>query len=99
MASFLSSKQARNLSEVRNILAHLKCDLVLLTDDTFPDEDLERLSLLPAGIEPPELLSLTFLSWTCNYRDARDVRNVVKAVNLLLAVRDGVAGSPSPAWV
>lgn len=39
---------ARNLSEVRSILAQMKCDLVLLTDDTFPDEDLERLYLLPA---------------------------------------------------
>lgn len=84
---------ARNLSEVRSILAYLKCDLVLLTDETFPDEDLERLYLLPADIEPPELLSLAFLSWTYNYRDERDVRNVVKAVNLLLAVRDGNGSS------
>lgn len=80
---------ARNLSEARNILAQLKCDLVLLTDETFPDEELERLYLLPAEIEPPELLSLTLLSWTYHYRDGRDVRSVVKAVNLLLAIHNG----------
>lgn len=87
---------ARSLSEVRSILEHLKCDLLLLTDEAFPDEDLERLYLLPADIEPPELLSLTFLSWTYNYRDGRDVRNVVKAVNLLLAVRDGNGPASGP---
>jgi hypothetical protein len=84
---------ARNLSEVRTILEHLQCDLVLLTDDPFPDEDLKRLYLLLEGSELPELLSLTFLSWTYNYRNGRDMRNVVKAVNLLLAVRDGAGPS------
>lgn len=77
---------ARNLEEVRTILAHLKCDLMLLTDDTFPDEDLERLYLLPAEIEPPELLSLTLLSRTHSYRETGDISIIIKAVHLLLVV-------------
>jgi hypothetical protein len=76
---------ARNFSEVRTTLGHLKCDLLLLTDDTFPEEDLERLYLLPEDVEPPELLSLTFHSWTSNHRDGRDVRSTIKAMKLLLA--------------
>lgn len=87
---------ARTLLEVRSILAQVKCDLMLLTDDTFPDEDLERLYLLPVGIEPPDLVSLTFLSWTSNYRDMRDVKSIAKAVKLLISIRELSAGVPFP---
>ena len=90
---------ARNLSEVRTILGHLKCDLglILLMNDTFPAEDPAQLYLLPADIEPKDVLSLTFLSWTYNYWDTRDVSSIVKAVNLLLAVRDGNGPAGGPA--
>jgi hypothetical protein len=40
----------------------------------------------PEDVEPSELLSLTFLSWTYNYGDGRDVRSIVEGVKLLLAV-------------
>lgn len=86
---------ARSLSEVHHILEHLKCDLLLLTDSTFPEEDLERLYLLPAEVEPPALLDLTFLCWTYNYQEAKDVRSVVKALNLLLSVRNAPQELPS----
>jgi len=79
---------ARSLSEVHHILAHLKCDLLLLTDNTFPEEDVERLYLLPVEVEPPALLDLTFLCRTYNYRDATDVRSVVNALNRFLSVRE-----------
>ena len=87
---------ARSLAEVRNILQHLKSDVFLLTDATFLEEDLKRLSLFPPEVEPPALLSVAFLSCMYDYRDERDVRNIVKAVKLLLSVRDGTRESPSP---
>jgi hypothetical protein len=83
---------ATSLSQVRSILAHLRCDLFLLTDPTFPEEDLERLYLLPEGVEAPAWLSVAFLSWTYNYRDPTSIKSVVKAVNLLLTVRDSPLG-------
>lgn len=83
---------ATSLEQVRSILVHLKCDLFLLIDPTFPEEELERLYLLPEGIEPPAWLSATFLSCTSNHRDKRDIKSIVKAVKLLLSVRDNPPG-------
>jgi hypothetical protein len=87
---------ATSLSEARNLLGHLRCDLLLLTDGTFPEADLECLYVLPGHIEPPDLLSVTFLSETYNYRDERDVKSMVKAVKLFLAVRDASPGVLAP---
>lgn len=86
---------ARSLSEVHHILAHLKCDFLLLTDGTFPAEDLERFSLHPAEVEPPALLDLTFLCRTYDYHEAADVWSVVKALNRLLSIRDALQEPPS----
>lgn len=87
---------ATSLHQVRNILAHLHCDLFVLTDEAFPEEDLERLCRLLAGTDPPTLFNLTFLSSTYDYHDHADVKNVVKAVNLLLSLRDKPACGAHP---
>ena len=86
---------ATSLFHVRTILAHLKCDLFLLTDNPFPEDDLERLYLLPGEVESPALLNLTFLSCTYNYREKADMKSIVKAVTLLLSLRDPPPGVPS----
>lgn len=83
-------------SEVRNVLAHLKCDVLLLTDETFPEDDLTCLSLPSEDVDLPIRLNIAFLSSTYNYRDSRDMKNIVKAVALLLAVRDSPGGVNSP---
>jgi hypothetical protein len=50
---------ATSLAEAHAVLSFLKCDFLLLADDTFPEEDLERLYLLPAHVEPPAVLDLS----------------------------------------
>ena len=68
---------ATSLAEAHTILSFFKCDFLLLTDDTFPEDDLERLYLLPAHIQPPALLSLSpFLT---HKDDWLENRNIVKA--------------------
>lgn len=84
---------ATSLQQVQNILAHLHCDLFVLTDGTLPEEDLERLHLLLASIDPPPLFHLTFLSCLYDYHNHADVESIVKAVNQLLSLRDGPASS------
>lgn len=85
-------------SEVRNVLAHLKCDVLLLTDEAFPEDDLACLSLPSESIDLPIRLNIAFLSSTYNYRDSRDMKSIIKAVALLLAVRDSseCVNSPEP---
>lgn len=87
---------ATSLQHARTILHHLKCDVFLLINDTFPDEDLERLYLLPAGVEPPALLNLTFLSGTYHYQEDRDVKSLIKAVKLFLSTRGAPLGVRPP---
>lgn len=87
---------ATSLQHARTILHHLHCDVFLLINDTFPDEDLERLYLLPADVEPPALLNLTFLSGTYHYQEDRDVKSLVKAVKLLLSACDAPLSVLSP---
>lgn len=86
---------ATTILQARTILAHQKCDVVLLTDDTFPEDDLERLYLLPREVELPAPLDVTFLSST-SHQDERGVKVIVKAVDLLLSLRDAPPGVLSP---
>lgn len=77
---------ATSLLQAHSILQHLACDFFLLADDTFPQEDLERLSVPSAQAPAPTLLNLTFLSSIYDYRDVHDLKSIVRAVNLLLSV-------------
>jgi hypothetical protein len=76
---------ASSLQQAHMILRHLKCDVFLLIDDTFPEEDLERLYLLPAGIHPPALLNLTWFSRTRTFFQGADTHRIIDAVNQLLS--------------
>lgn len=76
---------ATSLSQVRNILCHLICHLLLLTDPTFPAEHLERLYMLPEDLEPE---TLPPLFWTYKDQDKADIRSVINAVKLLLSIPD-----------
>jgi len=89
---------ATRLSEVRNVLAHLKCDVLLLTDETFPEDDLACLSSQSECADLPIRLNIAFLSSIYNYRDSRDMKSIIKAVALLLTIRDspGYVISPEP---
>lgn len=84
---------ATSLLHVRHLLLHLTCDVFLLADDTFSLEDLERFSLLSAGVEPPALLNLTFLSEMYDRRSEADRKNLIKAVKLLLCVHNASPGT------
>ena len=68
---------ATSLSQAHTILQHLMCDFVLLADDTFPLEDLERLCKPEAATTVPTMLNLTFLSRTYNYRNMYDRKSIV----------------------
>lgn len=83
---------ATSLLQVRRLLGHLKCDVFLLTDDTFPEEDLECLYLLPGGVEPPELINLIFLSGVYDHQNETDRKSLIEAVKLLLCVHHASPG-------
>lgn len=77
---------ATSLREAHSILQHLACDFFLLADDTFPQKELERLSVPSVSGPPPTLLNLTSHSSTYDYRDEHDLKSIIRAVNLLLSV-------------
>jgi hypothetical protein len=80
---------ASSLLQAHTILLHLKCDVFLLTDDTLPEEDMERLYLLPAGVHPPALLNLTWFSWARNFFQGVDMHRMIDTVNRLLSAYGG----------
>jgi hypothetical protein len=86
---------ATSVPQARTLLVQQKCDVVLLTDSTFPEEDLERLYLLPPEVALPAPLDVTFLSST-SHRGERNAKAVVKAVDLLVSLRDAPPGVLSP---
>lgn len=49
---------ATSLAEARAILSFLKCDFLLLADDTFPENNVERRYPFSANVKPPTLLNL-----------------------------------------
>lgn len=79
---------ASSLQQAHTILQHLRCDVFLLSDDALPENDLERLYLLPADIDPPALLNLTWLSLTRDSCQGADMHCMIRAVNQLLSAPD-----------
>lgn len=73
-------------AQAHTILQQLQCDVFLLTDDTLPEDDLERLYLFPEGINPPALLNLTWFPWAWKFRHGADMCDMIHTVNHLLSV-------------
>ena len=85
---------APSLSHMHALLGHLRCHVVLLTDDTIPEEALERLSLLPKGTTPPALCSFTLPAGIQEVWTPRDRSTIIKALTRLLAALDTPPGKP-----
>lgn len=91
---------ATNLQEMRRILSFFSCDYLLLADDAFPDEDLDRLYLLPEEVTPPMLFGLAPLL-EGGHLSEMHVERVFKALQRTRSTSDPEEGTacrrkPSP---
>ncbi len=74
--------------QAHRMLQQLTGDVVVLADEVFSPEDLEDVSFLPGEGKPQAAHNRPLLSSTYHSQNAYDMKNVVKAMNLLLRVRN-----------
>lgn len=87
---------ATNLLEMRRILSSFHCDFLLLADDAFPEEDLDRLYLLPEEVKLPTLFGLAPLHKGDDHFARIHRERVFKAIQHVRAAIDRHSSFPIP---
>lgn len=74
---------ATSLLQAHAILHHLACDYLFVTDDDFPEEDLDRLCLLPAQRNPLALLDMTEDLGAHQQWDETHLNSIIRSIERL----------------